>query len=222
MAKIMIGIPSVRNLKSFHDSMDAFLPVVAKKHQIEVVEARDRLIDDARNCIADIFLKKDYDYLLFLDDDHSGHSLEMVDELLRIDADIAAIKCYSRFFPYSSNLMDYSKNGTADYVPKDFKCGHEQCDLVGFGMTLVKKSVFQKLPRPFFLGVNNFKEDNFFCGNAKSFGLKIVGCFDYLLTHAGIDDSNVNQLRKNISDQIIKKIHEHDPDFKVEKLLVSG
>lgn len=218
----MIGIPSVRNRKDFHDSMDAFLPALAKVHQIEVIEVRNRPVDEARNKIAEFFLSKEYDYLLFLDDDHTGHTVEMVEALLKPDAPVCAIKCYAKKFPHFCALMDYSssaKSSLGRYVSKETNQGYEECDLVGFGMTLIRREVFLRLQKPYFLAFEGIKEDCYFCDNLKSIGVKILGCFDFTLCHDGIGEHNVKDLMEEGASDIAQKIQDQEPGFKLKELI---
>lgn len=220
MSKIFVGIPSVRNDQAFLESMNEFLPDIGKLHEVKALEVRDKKIDEARNFIVDEFLKSDSEYLLFLDDDHSGHTVEMLQTLLDINSYVSAIKCYSRFFPYLANLMDYS--GSDDprikYKPKDVTVGIHPCDLVGFGMTLIKRATFDLLSRPYFVAINNGKEDNYFCDSLIKIGIKPMGCFDYTLPHQGIDQYNAEKMKKEGLDKIFKNFKDKFPNQEVDKL----
>ena len=221
MAKILVGIPSVRDYPDFIASMNVFLPAINKLHTIEVLEVKNKQIDQARNIIADYFLQRDYDYLLFLDDDHSGHTVEMLDTLLKMDSLVSAIQCYARFFPYLSNLMDYS--GQTDERMKyevKYTEGINPCDLVGFGMTLIKKEVFRILPQPYFVGKDNQREDNYFCDNLVRMGVRPMGCFDYVLTHQGIDRAKGNELRELGMEEIKREVLKVHPDMNNVVLVV--
>lgn len=224
MKSIMIGIPSVRERSDFRLSMKKFLPELSKKYHIEVIEVKNRTIPDARQMIADFFICKDFDYLLFLDDDHSNHTVDMVDALVNADTYVCAIKCYSRYFPHSPCLMDYSGINMTDakYSPKFNKSGYDLCDVVGFGMTLIRKDTFNKLSRPFFVGENNQKEDNYFCDKLQEIGIKPVGCFNYTLTHDGIDETNIDSLTKEAQDYIINDLRRQMPDYNFNHVVFIG
>lgn len=225
MAKILIGIPTAREYQPFWESMEGFFKAVNEKHQIQVVEARNRKVADARNIIVNKFLETDCDYLLFLDDDHSGHTLEMLDRLLEIDSDIVSMKCFQRLFPHPTNLMDFKKmgdDGIGDYTPKDLKSGYENCDVVGFGMALIKRSVINHMGWPYFLSIDNIKEDLYFCNIAKTYGFNVVGCFDYTLTHDGVSEENVEILRRDGMESLLKQLKEQHPKFVPTEILMVG
>ena len=202
--------------------MSVFLPEMDKKFKIHVVEVKDKKVDEARNIISDFFIAKNYDYLLFLDDDHSGHTVEMVEALIKPDEYICAIKCYSKTLPHLCTLMDYSGHDhpLVKYKPKDNKNGYDYCDLVGFGMTIIKRELFDKISVPYFVAEDNRREDNYFCDKMQSVGIKPIGCFDYVLTHNGINQENAeifnNELLKDLAEDLKNKI----PNFDEEKIII--
>lgn len=223
--KLLIGIPTCREDKNFWDSMAKFLPDANILFELEVIEVRNKPIADARNIIVDYFLSKDFEYLLFLDDDHSGHHMGMLYALLKNNYPICAMKCYARFFPHLCTLMNLSGLGTdkGKYQTKRNTEGYDECDLVGFGMTLIKRELFDKLDKPYFKSINNQKEDNYFCDSLIAKGIRPVGCFDYVCTHDGVDDSNVIHLRNtglsSIMDDLMSK---ENFTYNNEKLMVVG
>ena len=222
MAKIFIGIPSIRNYQPFYLSLAKFLPQVQEKHDILLAYVKDKEIADARNEIVDKFLDSGSDFLLFLDDDHEGHTLEMLEALLSLDCPVAAIKCYSRFFPHLPNLLDYSGVAMeeAKYKMKEETTGVHPCDLVGFGMTLIKREVFLMIDKPYFVAKNNAKEDNYFCDALVAKGIKPMGCFDFCLPHQGIDEAKARELKDLGMDEIKKNIQEQFPGRGAVDILV--
>ena len=221
MSSILIGIPTIREDKNFWDSMRVFLPAMNKIYDIEIVEVRNKQIAYARNLIVEMFLQSDKDYLLFLDDDHSGHTIEMVEALFKPGVLVCAIKCYARFFPHFCTLGDYSglNHPRGRYQFKDLKSGYERCDLVGFGMTLIDKQVFSKLSIPCFAWWPDKAEDNYFCEQLLANDVRPMGCFDYVLTHNGVDDSNLEGLRNRGLDAVITDIKTRGP-YNNERILI--
>lgn len=222
MAKIFLGIPSIRNDQAFRESMDKFIPQIVENHQVEAVEVRNRPIDVARNMIVDFFIEKDFDYLLFLDDDHSGHTSEMLEALLKPNEYVCAMKCYTKDFPYFCTLQDYSEADSeyGRYQEKNLNNGYAYCDLVGFGMTLIRKDTFEKLKKPYFASIGNCKEDNYFCDNLHFSGIKTMGCFDYVLTHAGVNDSTIEQKKIAHVNKLQADIKAKYPDMELEDVFV--
>lgn len=227
MYKIFIGIPTSRDYEPFWSSFRNFRNQLQAIYEVEVCIVKDKSIAEARNEIASRYLKSDSDYLLFLDDDHSGHTIAMfeaiLDPILNNNSCMCGIKCYTKGFPYSSTLCIYSKSMGIDtkklglkedegqYVPIDSGRGYTYCDLVGFGMTLLTRTAFKVLKEPYFVSKDNRKEDNYFCDNLVKNGVQPVGCFDYVLEHNGIGSHNAYELREKGYAEL-KKRH---PDMKV-------
>jgi hypothetical protein len=84
--------------------------------------------------------------------------------------------------------------------------GTYPCHFVGFGMTLIKREIFETLPRPFFKGnEKDEKEDNYFCDKLLSLGIYPYGCFDHTLPHCGITEDNVLEKRKFGAKEFVSK-----------------
>lgn len=224
MPTIFIGIPTSRVYKPFWESLSEFLPKLREKYKYEIFTISNKLIADARNEITENFLKSDKDYLLFLDDDHSGHTMEMfeaiLNPILKNDSVMSGIRCFARNFPYPSNIQIYSKvdrkafglkEDQGKYIPIDMEKGYFYCDLIGFGMTLVTRKAFEIAGEPYFIGKDNMREDNYFCDKLVEKGIQPVGCFDYTLEHGGIGIHNALILR----DEGISKLKKQYPDMKV-------
>lgn len=225
--RVMVGIPTVRRYEPFWKSMDNFIPILKNMCDVEICVVKDMKVAEARNTIVDIFLKSECDYLLFCDDDHVGHTLQMfnaiLDPMLNNNASMCGIKCHTKLFPYASNLLLYSgvdeekmgiKKGSGKYMPMDFDKGYTYCDLVGFGMTIVSRETFNKIKPPYFISnpeCGQGKEDNYFCDKLVASGIKPVGCFEYTLQHMDIGRHNAMVLRE----QGMKQLKEKYPDMKV-------
>ena len=210
MAKILIGVPSSRYYQPFLESLPRFIEEISKEHTVSVCFVKDRKVDEARNEIVDFFLNTDFEYILFLDDDHSGHTKEMLDILLKQNTYFASILCYTRYFPYAGNLLFYS--GYADpnikYADHSYTEGSRECDLAGFGMGLIRRDTFSKIDKPYFVADNNSHEDNYFCDKLIANGIHPVGVWDYVLTHNGIGKENVTEeYKKSILTHYKNNLH---------------
>ena len=222
--KIFIGIPTVRHYEPFWQSMASFIPALERECDVieHIVTGKD--IATARNEIAEKFLSTDADYLLFLDDDHAGHTVEMFDALLDPvlinNAYICAMKCYKRAFPFDTNLLIFSgvnekamgiAEGKGEFMAIDQPSSYMYVDVVGFGMTLIQRMALIKVGKPYFNTVNNCNEDNDFCKRLLKFGVQPVACSEYTLEHGGIPVADIPRLKKEGWAQL-KKQH---PDLKV-------
>ena|ERR1700741_2045840 len=222
--RIFIGIPSIRHYEPFWKSLDEFIPILKRMCDVHIEIVKNKGVAEARNEIVDKFLESEYDYLLFLDDDHVGHTLQMfnsiLDPILNNGAMMCGIKCYTKLFPYFSNISVYSnvnekelgiKEGSGKYIPVDLDKGYGYVDLVGFGMTIVSRETFKLMNKPYFICEYNKGEDNYFCDNLIKAGIRPVGCFEHVLTHEHIGRHNARILRE----RGMAEIKEKYPDMKV-------
>ena len=143
---------------------------IRKVHNIKVFRSWDKKIPDAQNFLVEQALKENSTHIFFVEEDVVIPD-NALDKLLMLDADIACI--------------DYSVNGYS-CVAKDKKT--QEILWCGFGSTLVKREVFDKLEKPYFrtdktLRLNDWQwvnnsakyggQDIWFCMTAREKGFKI-------------------------------------------------
>lgn len=204
MISIYIGVCTTRNdekfLKSFHNLTDS----ICKKYSICQMIVRDKFLPDAQNDIVRSFLSSDYDYLLLLDDDHWGHTPEMVDCLIKANTYVATIQTYSRHYPYHSVILNILDDKFV--CPIENGNGYVECDLTGFPMTLIRKDVFDLLEEPYFrpheAEGRNWNSDVDFFERLRKIGIRPIGCFQHSLNHDKITKENVHQHR--VDEQFFK------------------
>lgn len=200
MARILIGIPRGNFYQPFDESLPSFIKAIKEKHKVEVFEVKGKPRDEAREIIVAEFMKRLDGYLLFLDDDHEGHKPEMLDALMKANTLICSLKCFARYYPYQFTISSYDKEyqDGYGYLNINNKTGYSKCKFVGFGMTLIKRDLFQKLEGPYFQCDNKGeREDNYFCDKVNNAGFDLIGCFDHILSHRGINELNISQKRKD-------------------------
>ena len=208
MAGILIGIPRKpdRDTRDFDESLSHFIEEIKGEHEVDVYEFSYGRVDVAREKVVDFFLKTGFGFLLFLDDDHTGHSKGMLDALLKPDAYVCAMKCYSRYFPHFCTLMDKHIKRRNGYDQVSKFSGYQPCEFVGFGMTLIKRETFFKIDSPYFVASeDNDKEDTYFCSKLEDAGIIPIGCFEYTLTHDGINEETVETYRQKNGIEFIKR-----------------
>jgi GT2 family glycosyltransferase len=202
---MLVGIPMHKTGQPFIDSLTSFLKECEGHYKIEAIAIGDKSLVEAQNAIGEYFIDKtNHKYLLMLEDDHTGHSRNMLKALLRKDEDVVGMNYYSRHFPYYSCCMrkvdSMGENGEPLFAGRHETSGYVECDLVGYGMTLYKRSVFETLDRPYFRlnkfsGEGSYATDIDFCERLKQDGIKMFGCFDYTLAHRHVNKDNVFELR---------------------------
>lgn len=175
-----------------------------KLAHLDLMWVWDKTLVDAQNDMAERMEAGDYDYLLTIEDDHHGFTEDMLKACLAYDAEVVAIPYRSRHFPFDKIPMTYhetTKNGTRMYTGAAWDSGYHQADLAGFGFTLIRRDVFQRLEKPTFrLNTGSFKgvgpraTDIDFCLRVQESGGKIVGCYDFTLPHRDIEDESYKKM----------------------------
>ena len=171
------------------------------KYEVSVLWEKWRPLDKAQNRITSYFLSSDFNYLLFLDDDQYGHTVEMVDALVAADTYCAVMKTYVRHFPYPCALMMRHPDINAFYVGVEKDSGTQEIDMCGFPMMLIRRDLFPILGEPYFQSRpssdRKWVTDELFCERLKLLGIRPVGIFDYCLDHGDITKDNVMERRQN-------------------------
>lgn len=132
------------------------------------------LIADQRQKLAMMALQHKADYLLFLDSD-MRFPRDLVQKLMSRDKDIVACNYSTRRLP--AKPVAWSDFSSQSLVFSHDSGGIEPIDAIGMGAMLVKASVFDKLPQPWFQIVYSqsgkafIGEDIYFCQLAKSRGV---------------------------------------------------
>ena len=203
--KILIGIPMWLPDSRFLESLPKFCKELDGKCRYEVkIVGGDSLVN-AQNEIVDYLLSGDYTHLLHMEDDHWGHKVEMLEALLKPDVEVCGINYHCRWYPYNSCLMEdlYHNRENQRFSSIERESGYQECDLVGFAMTLYKRSVFEKIGKPYFTlnkrgerWSKSYATDEDFCDRLKAHGIKMWGCWDYTLPHRDITKENVREIRE--------------------------
>jgi hypothetical protein len=211
--RILLGIATVApdrrflaNLPAFASDVARYLPHVDIDYVTGWVWNKELV--EAQNELADKALEGKYDYLLFMEDDHWGFTWQMLDTCLKANTHAAGIPYRSRHFPFDVVPMKKATiprpgeirrfKGMND--PEKYKSYHE-CDLLGFGFTLVKTETFRIIDRPFFMenirkypGCGARATDILFAESLQAKGINPVGCFQHRINHREIQEDNYKKL----------------------------
>lgn len=199
MKSIYIGVCKTREDERFKASLRSFTDSVCGSYAIGQEVVVNTFLPDAQNKIVKNFLDFKYDYLLLLDDDHWGHTSEMLECLIKADTFVATMKTYTRRYPYmcaaweriEGNVMLPIENGT----------GYREVDLCGFPMTLIRRDTFDLLEQPYFRPLEaegrQWNSDVDFFERLAKKGVRPVVCFQHCLNHDKITQENVFQCRND-------------------------
>lgn len=172
--------------------------------------ARERLSEWAIQCGAD--------YMFMIDDDMMV-PLDMFERLVKHEVDIVAPLAFMRLAPHKPVIFRVDKGydsmanreyyipRTVDNYPKDTLV---ECDGVGFGAALIKTSILEAIPKPWFMSTTGHGEDLLFCKKAKEAGFRVFMDTSVKLGHLGIPpiieeadyerENKTNELRKTHGD----------------------
>lgn len=206
MKKILVGIATHEPIVEFRRDIFPFLEACSLKHKLSEHWVRGKSLIDAQTEITDIFLETDNEYLLFIEDDHWGFTLPMLDALLDSGKQMIGIPYYSRHAPYYLTAM--RKRRVGEYIPEPHKSGTHAVDLIGFGFTLIHRSSFESIERPFFKTVleGSKATDRWLCDRLIEKGISPYACFDYLLPHRDITKDNVLDKKKKWFEAYRRKV----------------
>lgn len=198
-ARILVGVPLHKPAKHFLESLPKFINELVLSYDLKLVKVEGKSLVEAQNELADMLVNGEFTHLLFMEEDHWDHSIEMFNSMLEADTYVASVDYHSRHKPYPSILMRYNKQGQLDSIRET--SGNHECDLVGFGFTLIRQDTFEYLDKPYFrLNKPNdvfgdFATDRNFFNRLSKNGIKPVGCADYCLTHRGLNRSNIKSVK---------------------------
>lgn len=197
MKSIYIGVCKTRNDERFAQSFRNFTDSLVGHYSVCIEVVSDMFLPDAQNKITKNFMNCGYDYLLLLDDDHWGHTKEMLDTLIGANAFVATIKTYSRHYPYSCAAWKYV--GHKVIMPIENGEGYQECDLTGFPMTLISRETFSALEQPYFRPYEadgrTWNSDIDLFERLAIKNIKPIACFQHCLNHDKITQDNVHQYR---------------------------
>lgn len=159
-------------------------------------------LDNARNKAVQDFLKSDCTYLLFIDDDITPPSNALA-ELLTANKDVIAPLCFTfgrdeKGLPFPQPVA-HRLVSEGQYAPH-YGVNIEETDIVTGGMFLVKREVYERLPRPFAFtytpdGSVIHSEDFYFSQQCKKLGYKLYTHYGLACSHTKeVDVLRINDL----------------------------
>ena len=143
----------------------------SKGIEIDMLPVGLSLIYTARERAADTLIQGGYDALLFIDSDMAVPA-NMLVKLIEHDKDIVSALAFKRFPPYEPCIFKKcDREGTEFWL--DYPKGLIEIQGVGMACTLIKRKVFESVPKPWFFPEPKIGEDLAFCIRAKEQGFKI-------------------------------------------------
>lgn len=190
--KVLIAEPSIGmiNYKSHESMCDLIADCKEYEYESDYKFFKSSIgrmmIAYSREKLCEYAVDMGFDYVFFIDDDHKydknifRHLQQHIKEY-----DIVAPLCLQRLYPYypviykSEIIEEGGKKywNNRKYVNvREFKKGDiiTDADSIGFGMAIIKVSLFEKVDQPWFFSMTPVGEDILFCRNATTAGAKIL------------------------------------------------
>lgn len=205
--KILIGITTAETVA--HETMQSIYGLhipEGVETSLSIVHAYN--VADGRNNLVDIMLKGGYDYIFFVDNDVILPKTALVD-LYNMDWYFTT-GTYARKEPRTlsdkdqfTTLYNHDERNKEVYCPTFMYLSSlppnklTQVDCCGFGCTLIRKDLFEKIEKPYFFFAHEeapkqgvraeycIGEDMYFCRKVVKSGLQIWAHGNVLCGHLG-------------------------------------
>lgn len=184
--KILIGIPALAEMKT--ETTVSLITATSRLNYRAILHVQKSCyVHDARNKIVDTAIEKKCTHVMFIDSDMSFPG-DAMNTLVERDLDIVGGLYYRRQPPHSPtlNILEEGKlvNPTEFPTDKLFKVWG-----IATGFLLIKVSVFEKIPNPWFFfskfNGNDIGEDYHFCKLAHEAGFDVWCDPTFELGHIG-------------------------------------
>lgn len=170
-----------------------------------------QLWHQANNMAWNLAFQHGFEYILRIDDDIHNVPDDAVKKLIEANKDVIGAAYPNRRWPFFTAAMNRTKDLSLieiclsrdesakclQYVTEDDpkREGEREnaivpCDLVGFGMTLIKTEKFRPLARPIYLGNEDVPDDTYLAQLCLDNGIRQYVHFGVRVSHAHVDYSN--------------------------------
>ena len=146
LPKILIGIPSNRDLPK--EMVATLLPLATQVGYENVLFMQNAMINQCRDAIVKVAIERNYDYIMWLDDD-MVFPADVITELLKHDKDICSGLYFGRG-NYKPLIFDVKHDKTDDTYSLEQLYEYPKNSLmkvagVGFGCCLTKVSTMRRI-----------------------------------------------------------------------------
>lgn len=203
--RILIGVPILAWTHEFALSfLEFWTDLMTYQHkglafQVSYKFAYRRPVHMAEEELAEFAVKTGCTHVLLMDDDIYDVKAKDLVTLLKADKDVIGGIMFTSGFPFSmcgfrrydlkAKLKDQPLlHGPARLyeIPEDQRVGIQEADLIPFGFTLIKTSVFDKIDKPWFRCDTVAPTDSWFMDSVMDKGIQPYCHFDVWLNHRGV------------------------------------
>jgi len=209
MPKILIGVPILAWTHEFAQSfLNFWTDLMTYQHKGRKFHIGYHFmyrvpVHKAEETLAQMAVDSGCTHLLLMDDDIYDVTVKDFLTLLDADKDVVAGVMHTSGFPYAMCAFRRydTKTKVADQpilkgparlyeVPPEQRKGLQKVDLVPFGFTLIKTSVFKGMKKPWFSADNQAPTDSWFADRMLFKKREYFAHFDVWLNHRGITKQN--------------------------------
>jgi hypothetical protein len=213
--KILVAVPMNRPVE--FRVFESFLKLanLRGEHEYSFALTQNSLVYDAREALAQQFLKSECDALMFIDSDMTFHP-QSIEFLARHNKPFVTAKAFKRVSPYQPCF--YNKIEILDnkeiYLesPVEYGEGLLRIDGAGMACALIRRECFEKIEAPYFFPTNNLGEDLSFCLKLKNAGVEMFVDLTLQFGHLA---------QVEILESDFKKVYEANKD-KNKRIYVDG
>ena len=203
--KILIGVPILSWSHEFAMSFLKFWTDLmtyqhkGRRFHVAYKFAYRRPVQMAQEELAEAAIALNCTHILLMDDDIYDVTAEDFLKLLDADKDVVGGIMFTSGFPYAMCAFRRFNRRTkvADQpilkgparlyeIPPEQRKGLQPVDLIPFGFTLIKTSIFKKLKKPWFTCNTQAPTDSFFADRMLNKRFDYFAHFDVWLNHRGI------------------------------------
>lgn len=143
------------------------------------------LVYTAREEMVKAFLQGEYDALLFVDSDMVV-PVDLLTKLIEADKDIVSALAFKRTPGYEPCIFKECSEQDAKFY-LNYPKGLIEIEGVGMACILIKRRVFEAIPKPWFFPHKILGEDLSFCARARNAGFKIYCDTELICGHVSIE-----------------------------------
>lgn len=188
----MRGIIGVVHRSIGFPIMWKYLSALDQPCPTSLVGAEGTDVAKQRNDVVETMYREKADWVLFVDDDHIFDPRSLM-RLWNRRVPIVSALIVSRKAPYRTVQLRWKGGNLWDQVSPSELQGNSlvEVDLVGMGFTLIRREVFDKIPRPWFKTGEEtewgwMSEDAFFCWQAKRAGFSLYADCGVRVPHLAV------------------------------------
>ncbi len=207
--KVLIGIPILAWTHEFAQSFLSFWTDLmtyahkGRKFHVGYHFMYRVPVHKAEESLAQLAVDSDCTHLLLMDDDIYDVKASDLLTLLDADKDVVGGIMFASGFPYAMCAFRRydTKTQVAEQpllkgparlyeIPVEQRKGLQKVDLIPFGFTLIKTSVFKGMKKPWFSADNQAPTDSWFADRMLNKKREYYAHFDVWLNHRGINREN--------------------------------